>query len=473
MQLVIRNADNIRCFTIGMGRGADPGLVKGIAVRTRGRYDFVYDGVDLRSKVIPQLEASMAPAIEDVHVDVLGASGQFCIPDPIQPITPGNLSVNFVRCHHVSPNPKVLVSGRQQGRDVRQLTPTANSCMFDDVNCAVSKYIESLRLIDLEQKISKLEKDPEIYDALKRQAIDISTKSGIMCAFTSFVAVLPRPPRADVRDSDGQDRNSIQIFLRDVNGGHVALRVDPYASISTLRSLIYSKTAVAPSNQILCFAGKILESGTLRDYPLHENSTIEMSPGLRGGMHIFVRWVKDGRHVAIEVQPDESISGLKEKIQSQMGMRVVEQVLTYKGKPLVTGTLLDYSVQKHCVIDLEIGVSGGGGPMLMISDIEPGHKEHNISDLLSGHSVDGCWLHGTAMRKLAGLKHRPRVPDVAPGLRSKVQATLIALALLRKYHSDEYELWRLLELKAIQWLNRFRTRASWSDIIDEVVAALR
>jgi hypothetical protein len=76
------------------------------------------------------------------------------------------------------------------------------------------------------------------------------------------------------------------------------------------------------------------------------------------------------------------------------------------------------------------------------------------------------------MQKLAGLNEPPRVPAVPRKLESKVLATLIALALLRKYHSDEYEMWRLLELKAMQWLNRAHSGVSWSEILDTFVGAL-
>jgi hypothetical protein len=75
-------------------------------------------------------------------------------------------------------------------------------------------------------------------------------------------------------------------------------------------------------------------------------------------MQVFVRGT-DGRHVAIEVQPDETIANLKNKIATQLGIRADEQILTYAGKPLVNGTLLDYSVQKDCTISLAVGVRGG------------------------------------------------------------------------------------------------------------------
>jgi hypothetical protein len=45
MSLVSAHRNQIRCFTIGLGHGADPGLVKGIATRTNGRFDFVYEDI--------------------------------------------------------------------------------------------------------------------------------------------------------------------------------------------------------------------------------------------------------------------------------------------------------------------------------------------------------------------------------------------------------------------------------------------
>jgi hypothetical protein len=464
MQLVMRNEDKIRCFTVGLGRGADPGLVKGIATRTRGRYDFVHDGVDLRSKVLPQLEAAIAPAIEDVHLQVLGASGHFCIPDQIQSMTPGNLSVVFARCHDLAANPKVLVTGRQQGIEIDYLTPAASDCRHEEVTNAVAKYIESLRLIDLEQRMSKAQKKPVIYDELKRQAIEISIASGIMCPFTSFIAVLPRCHRDLAKSA------STEIFVTDSSGGSIPLMVDLDTSISDAKEQIWRATGVPRSHQILYYADQALTSGTLLDHSVCKNSSIRLCRGRRHeNMQIFVKgW--DCQQYAVDA--DSSIADFKEVIFGRTGLRPSDHFLTFAGQGLRSGTLRDYSVQKDCTINLCLNLRGAGGCELRISDIEPRSKEHDISDLLKGHSVDGCWLNDADMQKRAGLKHRPTVPDVPPELGSRVRATVIALALLRKYHSDEYELWRLLEHKAMQWLNRTRTGVCWSKIIDKVIAAL-
>jgi hypothetical protein len=45
-----------RCFALGVGRGADAGLVSGIARVSGGSSSFMLDGMDPAEFVIPQLE---------------------------------------------------------------------------------------------------------------------------------------------------------------------------------------------------------------------------------------------------------------------------------------------------------------------------------------------------------------------------------------------------------------------------------
>jgi hypothetical protein len=62
---VVRNSANKnRVFAIGIGSGADPGLVEGIAEAGGGRADFIASGNDLTKVVISQLELSLQPALK-------------------------------------------------------------------------------------------------------------------------------------------------------------------------------------------------------------------------------------------------------------------------------------------------------------------------------------------------------------------------------------------------------------------------
>jgi hypothetical protein len=75
-------------------------------------------------------------------------------------------------------------------------------------------------------------------------------------------------------------------------------------------------------------------------------------------MQVFLRAI-DRRHIAIEVAHDESINLLKEKVAKLVGIPADQQILSYAGKVLQTGTILDYSVQKDCTITLALALPGG------------------------------------------------------------------------------------------------------------------
>jgi hypothetical protein len=76
------------------------------------------------------------------------------------------------------------------------------------------------------------------------------------------------------------------------------------------------------------------------------------------GMQVFLR-AMDGRHIAIEVAQDESIDSLKQSVYSLLNIQPNQQILSYAGKVLQAGNLLDYSVQKDCTITVALGLPGG------------------------------------------------------------------------------------------------------------------
>jgi hypothetical protein len=86
LELSAANRNRNRVFTIGIG-GADAGLVEGLANATGGRWDFVHEGEDLSSKVIPQLQTSLSACLSDVQLHVAGASSIDVSPFPISLIS--------------------------------------------------------------------------------------------------------------------------------------------------------------------------------------------------------------------------------------------------------------------------------------------------------------------------------------------------------------------------------------------------
>ena len=174
-----------RIFTLGIGSGADPGVVEGLASITGGFCDFVFDDENYANKVIPQLEASMKPSLTNVNIHIEGHNRMRCSMEPL-PKLPIGAHVNVVVKSEkaFTGHEALLLSGdfgSLKGVDV----PVTASCHFG------KPFAKTLEVLFMHSRISQLEslylnssnEDP----VLSNEIVSLSISSGILSKLTAFV----------------------------------------------------------------------------------------------------------------------------------------------------------------------------------------------------------------------------------------------------------------------------------------------
>lgn len=113
----------------------------------------------------------------------------------------------------------------------------------------------------------------------------------------------------------------------------------------------------------------------------------------------------NGKRLAIEVKPDETVEDLKAIIHEKEGI-LIEQQRLYHDKKLLSNeqTLASYSLASETVLDFKLFLRGGGTAMFFLSVIMPSTKVIQTV-------VDGGTTIGDVMKALQNIDRSVRTSN--------------------------------------------------------------
>jgi len=173
-----------------------------------------------------------------------------------------------------------------------------------------------------------------------------------------------------IQDQDTLHLEPMEVHVKTPDGKTLTFRVEPTDTIEDVKDKVEEKIGLPVPDQRMLFDGEELKNDpTLEDYDIQNGDTLFLDP-----MKIHIKHY-DGRIITLDVQPDDKIDDIKERVEEKAEIPKEHQRLTFNNVPLddPESTLRDYDIKHDDTLNLEpmeINVKTPDGRVLKLP-VEP------------------------------------------------------------------------------------------------------
>eukprot|EP01084_Bolivina_argentea_P041839 77233_1 len=168
------------------------------------------------------------------------------------------------------------------------------------------------------------------------------------------ITTLPNPTNVfNVISGVESNHDLINIFIKIIKSKTITLDIKLNDSVLSLKQKIYSQEHIEPNKQKLIYQGiELKDILLLSNYYIERGCTIVLMVTLPK-IIIFIKTLT-GATVEINVESDDTVQKLKNKIQYKTNILVSHQVLVHEGYKLMDGTktLTDCNIHHHSELHL-------------------------------------------------------------------------------------------------------------------------
>uniref|UniRef100_A0A671W7F1 VIT domain-containing protein n=1 Tax=Sparus aurata TaxID=8175 RepID=A0A671W7F1_SPAAU len=188
--LVKKYSGSHRCFSFGIGEGASSALINGLAKEGGGHAQFITGADRMQPKVMQSLRFALQPAVVDISVtwDLPKGVSVTVLSPPITALFQGQRSLVYAQLSGQSSEAaegcvtvKYSLAGHPSQNQLHfSLTPAQDTGLT--VHRLAARTL--IRSLEMEERESRREQDE-----VKKKVVELSVQSGVISAFTAFIAV--------------------------------------------------------------------------------------------------------------------------------------------------------------------------------------------------------------------------------------------------------------------------------------------